>query len=140
MEKAKQAVTFDEEDYACLLVAIRNNERPTVKLLLKFGADPNHESYGVTPLNMAAAQNSYTEIAKLLLEHGALINQPNVYGSTPLHSAAMASNSIRMVEFLLAQGADPTARNEDGKLPLDVAYEKEVRALLEQHTASCPAP
>lgn len=133
-------IQHNEDAYSFLYFAIRNGDVRAVKMFLEFGLDPNRENSGVTLLGAAAAQNRHPVIAAMLLERGALINQPNIYGSTPLHSAAIASGSAKMVEFLLANGADPTLRNKAGKLPVDIVYEEEVRALLERHPASFQLP
>ena len=54
-----------------LMFAVEANEIKTAKTLLILGANPNTQSgEGVTPLRVAEGEN-FSEIAKLLREHGA---------------------------------------------------------------------
>ncbi|VDL95724.1 unnamed protein product [Schistocephalus solidus] len=50
-----------------------------------------------------------TELAKLMIEQGANINQGDMHGRTPLHVAA-ASDNAEMCTYLVAAGADLEAR------------------------------
>jgi|GEM_PF-1308199 len=85
-----------------------------VRALLDAGADPNANkaSYGhQTALHMAAL-NSRLEVAKLLIERGADVDQaaysafPKVMDGTPLHFAA-CSGANAIVQLLLEKGANP---------------------------------
>lgn len=83
---------------------------------------------GTTPLLRAAFSHDIAA-AKLLLEHGALVDLPNVMGVTPLMAAAGMSMSprdlrrsvggdvqakaIAMIDLFLAAGADVNARVTD---------------------------
>lgn len=60
-----------------------------VKLLIKYGADPNMPNDdGITPLEMSILNNSVTyELTKYLLEHGADPTIPNVEGHLPIDIA-----------------------------------------------------
>ena len=60
-----------------------------VKLLLKYGADPNMPNNdGITPLEMSILNNSVPyELTKYLLDHGADPTIPNIEGETPLEFA-----------------------------------------------------
>ncbi|ARF02832.1 SWPV1-273 [Shearwaterpox virus] len=60
------------------------------------------------------------KIAKLLLNHGALVNVHNNNGITPLHIAA-GSGSIKMVTLLLENGADINALTKYGESALHYA-------------------
>lgn len=61
-----------------LIKACYNEEADIVKLLLKYGAEPNiREESGFTAL-MEACRKGYKEIVKILLEHGA---DPNIRAS-----------------------------------------------------------
>lgn len=111
-----------------------------VRLLLETGASPNPQlnmhrpsrggnigrfaddllTTGVTPLIRAASTHD-VESVRLLLEHGALVDLPNVMGVTPLMAAAgigvgrgrspdltgdVQARVIETLELLLAAGAD----------------------------------
>jgi uncharacterized protein len=83
---------------------------------------------GATPLLRAAIGHDH-EAARLLLEHGALVDLPNVMGVTPLMAAAgmgvstrdrrlnlagdVETQAIATLDVLLAAGADVNARVTD---------------------------
>ena len=119
-----------------------------VRLLLAAGVNPNPQlnmhrpsrggnigrfvddllTTGATPLLRAASSHDLGSV-KLLLEHGALVDLPNVMGVTPLMAAAgvgvsgrdrrldlgsdVESRAIATIEALLAAGADINARIVD---------------------------
>lgn len=72
--------------------ACREDHSQIVQYLLGRGANPNSTAndclacYGL----MHAATKGFLEIAKLLAEHGGLINAPNAFGMTPLAYCAGA--------------------------------------------------
>lgn len=72
---------------------------------------------GSTPL-ISAAVFGKTEIAKLLIDAGALLNAQNNEGSTALISAAFFCRP-EIVQMLLARNADKTIKNKYGS----TAYE-----------------
>jgi ankyrin repeat protein len=112
-----------------------------VRLLLEAGVNPNAQlnmhrpsrggnigrfadellTTGTTPL-LRAAIGSDVDTVRLLLEHGALVDLPNVHGLTPLMAAAgFASGrqfnaelgqarAIELLDVLLAAGADINAK------------------------------
>lgn len=93
-------------------------------LVLK-GADvntPSNNGFNVYPIHSAAAGN-YTDIARILIENGAIVNVKQQAGSTPLHSAAQNGN-LELLILLLEHGAEVNTRMEGGKLPADLAREK----------------
>jgi len=95
-----------------------------VEALLNTGADvnlPSRESMKVTPLASAAAAKQ-TEIARLLIAHGANVNARAASGHIPLHEAA-GNGNVELVTLLIENGADVNARTDDGKTPLDFAIE-----------------
>ena len=79
-----------------LHIAVRQNLKEIVELLIAKGADVNAKAFqigddaekggGFTPLH-DAARGGFEEIAKLLIESGAEVNA-KVQGETPLHVAA----------------------------------------------------
>jgi ankyrin repeat protein len=115
-----------------------------VRLLLEAGVNPNAQlnmhrpsrggnigrfadellTTGTTPL-LRAAMASDVDTVRLLLEHGALVDLPNVHGMTPLMAAAgFASGrqfnaelgqarAIELLDVLLAAGADVNAKITD---------------------------
>ncbi len=122
--------------------------RDIVRMLLEAGVDPNPQlnmlrpgrggnssrfrdnllTTGATPL-LRAASGHDTETVRALLDHGALVDLPNVMGVTPLMAAAgmgvsrsdrrinfrgdVESRVIATLEVLLAAGADINSRVTD---------------------------
>jgi uncharacterized protein len=94
------------------------------RVLVERDADVNARAPGfndVAPINSAAANDAKpnetcTEIARLLLAHGADPDAAQGGGATALHAAAMARNG-ELARLLLDRGADLDARTEDGRTP-----------------------
>ncbi|MEE1655036.1 ankyrin repeat domain-containing protein [Microvirga sp. CF3062] len=102
---------FIHEEY-CLDYAIYHGIISLVKELLELGADPNYPSSDGFPSLFAAmgsGKEDRHERLKLLLDHGADIQQRGVNDYTPLHQAACMDDAVA-IEILLQRGADPNAR------------------------------
>ncbi|WP_199789177.1 ankyrin repeat domain-containing protein [Streptomyces sp. BoleA5] len=86
------------------------------------GAHPSpQEDRGFTPLHLAA-QESGIEAMRMLLSHGASVDQENRYGNTPLWTAVFNSQGRGdVIALLRAHGADPHRPNAHGRTPLDLA-------------------
>lgn len=97
---------------------------------------------GFTPLGLAAFFG-HADAAKVLLDHGAAVNDKDRsrFGNTAL-DAAVAANSPDVVRILLAAGADPNVRDSADYTPLHKAAQHGnlaiVRMLLE-HGADASA-
>jgi RNA polymerase sigma factor (sigma-70 family) len=74
---------------------------------------------GDTPLHETAAHH-WLELAKLLLDYGAILEARTSAGETPLH-CAVAANDEPMVMLLLDAGADINASLANGRTPLRLA-------------------
>jgi ankyrin repeat protein len=97
---------------AIMIAALKYGNSKTVKLLIDKGADAKaREPSGVSPILDAAATGDL-DTMKLLVEHGADVNEmpgPNPRGGgsrTPLGWAA-CRNDVPMVRYLLERKADP---------------------------------
>lgn len=103
-----------------LRTAAQQDDTSRVRTLLNQGVDPNaHDEYGVTALRIVASSDvpwsrSNLDIARLLIAHGAKVNQADAAGVTPLEAAACGGHAD-MVRLLLAHGADPDAKDNDGE-------------------------
>ncbi len=75
----------------------------------------------LTPL-MAAARAGQLDVAKLLMERGADMNEASLGGMTALHHAAEA-NQPAIVEYLISKGANPDVRDAFLKTPLHHAVQ-----------------
>lgn len=93
---------------------------------------------GDSALHYSATRNN-SEIARLLIEHGAPLNLPNNYGRTPIHLAALYNNA-EVADILLAAGADVNIKDDWGESPLATAtgYEESISATLVEHGATLP--
>ncbi len=60
-----------------------------------------------------AARHGRTEIARLLVEHGARVDAVNVNRRTALHEACIRGN-LELAEFLIASGTDVNAQSANG--------------------------
>lgn len=120
---------YDEKGQTALVYAICSvipgRDRDFIAYLLSLGADPSipERQRTRTPLHMVA-QDGDTEVAELLLEHGANPNAQEENGNTPLWEAvfrAGKSGVSPMIQVLVAAGADPTMKNNSGVSSLDLA-------------------
>ncbi|KAK3610372.1 hypothetical protein CHS0354_008648 [Potamilus streckersoni] len=79
-----------------------------------------YDEYGDTPL-LAAAKQGSVDICRLLVENGAIINQPcQLSHQTPLH-VAIEHSHLEVVKFLLEKDADPQLADNVGITPLYAA-------------------
>jgi ankyrin repeat protein len=111
-----------------LAFAVRENNIPVVKLLIKAGANVNDNKLpnGMSPLMMAIT-NQDDELALLLLDNGANPKIANGAGFTPLHTLMQKRGAAgrggdggrgekggvagdAVLRALLAKGADPNAK------------------------------
>jgi len=99
------------------------------------GVPPSGPGVGwVTPLHYAAT-NNHKDVAELLLDHGADVNEKDNEGATPLHWAAR-DGCNESADLLLAHRADVNAKDNSGNTPLHTAEAnkyKDVVELLRQH-------
>ncbi|XP_058668437.1 tonsoku-like protein [Ammospiza caudacuta] len=96
-----------------------------VRLYLQQGHPVNPRDYvGWTPLH-EAANHGHLEIVRLLLSHGAALDDPGgpgCEGVTPLHDA-LASGRFAVAQLLIGSGARLSARNARGQTPLQTLQE-----------------
>lgn len=94
-----------------LLMATRNGDFETVKLLLEKGADPNtHTKHGITPL-MFAIIDRETEIAKLIINHRSTdFSLKDGKGVDAWHFAARYGN-VEIAKELHAKGVNVNSLN-----------------------------
>ena len=125
------------------MMAVLKGYQPIVERLLAAGAPLNHD--GWTPLMYAAFQGQ-TDIARLLIDRGADINQraPNL--ATALMFAAR-NGHIDIVKLLLDRGADANVVNDQNRTAHSWALENsntDIAELLERRVPSvlkvAPAP
>src|SRR2546425_169413 len=101
-----------------LHLAVHSNDLPSVRRLLRSGANPSAANrYGVTPLSLAAV-NGNAVMIDALLKAGADPKAVLPGGQTVLMTAARTGNA-EIVKLLLAHGSDPNAKeNANGETAL----------------------
>ncbi|WP_342265473.1 ankyrin repeat domain-containing protein [Cardinium endosymbiont of Philonthus spinipes] len=116
---------LDNKGWAPLHIAVFTKNLQAMRYLLAHAHNKINvdiwSSNGYTPLHLAV-ENGYVEIAKLLLEYRANVNEPcrHYFLSmfTPLHLAAMfphTKTAKAMISLLLEYGADANAQDSFGR-------------------------
>ena len=118
--------------FTCAII----NDFITATDLLAHGADTTIElDTGCTALHLTRS----SEMATLLIRHGACVNASSVRGETPLHFAVLMRRTD-VARVLLENGAFPDALTAQGKTPLMIACSDvtpiEIIQLLVQFRAS----
>ena len=83
------------------------------------GAAPEPDGGALTPL-IYAARTGTVDVAQVLLDAGADVNQASRYGWSPL-LAATQNRNYKMATFLIERGADVNLANKGGWTPLYLA-------------------
>lgn len=94
-----------------LTLALRATEPWFAEALLKAGASPNR-SGGRRPLDDAIMLGSAGAV-RLLLDHGAQVEDSDSLGARPLQTA-LDAHRFAIAELLIARGADPWATDKSG--------------------------
>lgn len=152
---------FSPETNPPLLIASGYNNKEIVEELLKYKAKINLKNiYGTTPLFRAStlyfqinlikdmekdgiktdplpqdAAQKHAEIAKILIQHGANVNETNNENKTPLLWAVSLPGHAPIVKVLLDAGADIHHKNNKGRDALAIAKDTndpEILKLLEE--------
>src|SRR6476646_2256525 len=117
LSTAIAGAVFAQEPSDRFYSAIRENNLPALRSLLK-SADPNtRDKRGTTPLMYAAASGSIDSV-RALLAAGADVNAANDFGATALMWGITDAEKVRA---LLAAGADIRAKSKMGRTPLYLA-------------------
>lgn len=95
-----------------LTLVVSKNNTAMAQLLIDYGANPNREACGSTPL-ISAAQIGSIKLIDLLVAAGADPNQRNAAGESPLY-AACAMDRADAARRLVQLGADPDAKHPSG--------------------------
>ena len=138
---------FRDAEATPLQSAAYYGEFKMVQLLLKYKVDVHARRRGIgqTALHFALQGSdrsgprpdfavSLSNVARLLLEHGADVNARDEHDSTPLHEAAR-NGRVEAIHVLLEYGADVNARKVDNTTTLHEAAQggsiEAIRLLLE---------
>ena len=128
--KAKQFLLF--------LEALESGNVDSVKNFIEDGVNVNISHSGVTPL-MIAASKGLVEIAKMIIQAGANVNEQNDEGWTALHKAASDQNKSSIVALLMESGINLDLKNKSGKTALQLAEEnghRDIAHSIKKHQAA----
>lgn len=101
--------------HSSVIVAIRENQLETLKILLEHGGDPNGtDQVGWRPLHHTVGPDyERPDAIRALVQHGAVVDGQDGLQRTVLHRAA-GFGHVESVRVLLALGADPSLREKYG--------------------------
>lgn len=120
VRKNRFDVTLPQPCHTYLSSSAMTCDLATVRLLIARRASLQSDSEGcdITALMIAAGQGS-TEIVRLLLDSGALLDRSSPARWTALHYAAASGNG-HTVRMLCERGASVDCRDLEGRTPLSV--------------------
>jgi len=100
-----------------LMLAIKENKKDIVALLLSKNANPDISSIGnITPMLMAT-ENENIDVIKMLIKAKAATDVYDVRGKTPL-MVAIQKNNLDIIDILLFSSADVNFHKKGLKTPL----------------------
>ncbi len=104
-----------------LMLAASYNNSEVVKTIINLGDDPNYkDSFGLSVLFMAAANNSDVDVIKTLVNSGANISESkDAYGNTPLMAASYLNRNPNIIRYLLERTHNLHSKNKDGLTFID---------------------
>ncbi|MGB8367533.1 MAG: ankyrin repeat domain-containing protein [Candidatus Babeliales bacterium] len=114
------ALTAEDKSQEILLKAVNKNDVAGAGQVLAWGADVNQKDVFGRTLLMIAAMCGYLQMAKLLIDEGALINETNNKDETAL-MLAVSKNYVPVVALLLEKNVDVGKVNSQGQTALDIA-------------------
>ncbi|KAB7494915.1 Tonsoku-like protein [Armadillidium nasatum] len=121
----------NEKGESPLHVAVIKNNFSTVQNLLKNGHPVNIRDYGGWLPIHEACNFGYRDIAEILIEHGAFVNDRGGSagsGTTPLHDAA-TNYHFDVVELLVHNKANVLSKNDNGDTALDCVLKNKLENL-----------
>ena len=115
----------NEDGYSILHIAVRSGNLEMVKLLLKYGANPNKMNKTTLHLPVDdAVQLKIPEIVQLLIAYGTNMSHFDEHGNTFIH-AIVATGQNELLKFILKWGISTQIVNAEGKTLLHVAIESQ---------------
>lgn len=131
--------SIDDKGYTPLMIASLHGHLGIVKMLIDRNADVNIQSEdGHTALSQAVF-GRHIDIVEQLRSTHISVNSKDKMGNIPLMSAVLSDNPekdnyVDIVRCLLQfPGIDVSIENSDGKTALDIAQNREIKDLLQEH-------
>jgi ankyrin repeat protein len=122
--------TVNDRGFTPLVLAVYNDGKDAVKLLLSLNADVNAQDLSGNTALMGAAFKGLPAMAELLILHKANVNKTNFNHASPLTFAA-TFGQLEIARQLLRHGADKTLRDSRGKTALEYAEMQENSAMID---------
>lgn len=99
-----------------LLIAATYNNAEVVKTIIRLGDNVNFkDSFSLTPLFVAAAQNEDVDVLKALINAGAIIDKArDLEGNTPLMAASYLNTNPNVIRYLIDKSHNLKSKNKDG--------------------------
>ena len=117
-------VEIDGKNHLLHLLAYNDGTKSLEYVLKNFPDAINKvnvkNTYNQTPLIIATFYSRY-ETLRMLIKHGALIDEQNSRGDTALHLAMEYVINPRITKLLLQNGADINLKNSYNKTPKNIA-------------------
>ncbi|KAJ3120458.1 hypothetical protein HK100_012790 [Physocladia obscura] len=114
-----------------LSMAFRHGHKMVCNVLIQFGAKPDPDNYGATPLHWAA-NNNQSELIRDQVKRGHIsrtdLAKRDFFGSSPLHFGS-GKNLHEVVKTLLDCGADSLIANNDGRLASQITDDEKAEKL-----------
>lgn len=129
VEKGIDINAPDAKGLVPLAQCIFSESADVAEVLLEAGADAN-EVFDFRPLLAISSMFGEEELTRLLLVHGAKVDEPDGPGVTPLMFAA-EYGYLEIVKLLLEHGANPSLSDKQGKTAYDRAKENQHTAVSE---------
>ena len=134
IEKGADVNVTDEDGIPALIYAIENNSNETIRSIIDHDADIKvTDENGNSALICAIRKYGRKEIASLLVEKGANVNELNADGASAMMLAAENRFDKETLEKFLEYEADLTLKDKNGKTIVDYAasnYEPGVKELI----------
>ncbi|MCE5231532.1 ankyrin repeat domain-containing protein [bacterium] len=129
LDKGAEIDPIDTGHRTPLMEAAMLGHSDIVQLLLQYGADPKLQAHGETALRNALSSRMY-EVADILIEAGADVNQRDPMGETILFEA-VRTEDVDMIRYLLGKGCNENIKNINKETVLDMALENEDYTIAE---------
>ncbi|EAY08448.1 ankyrin repeat protein, putative [Trichomonas vaginalis G3] len=128
---------MDGDEGTALQIAVTNNCKKLINLLLSHGINVNEKNYYANTALHIAVIFKRKEIIEQLISHGVNINEKDRRGRTSLH-IAVGKNNNKIVDLLVSHCVNINEKDNDGDTALHIAaYKtKEIVELLISHGAN----